>query len=289
MYTTTQAISYTTLPFTAIDRWTFAYLIVASLALAWHWSQLTPDWQLALALVHGLILMLLCCMPSVRQQGSIGQFLGYWYPLILILVFYTEVGVLNLAGGRSFDEPIQKLEDLIFGSQVATEWIRSWPNPLFSWLLHFSYAMYYPIVVGTPMIISRIAGHEAGQRVLLMALITFYIAYTIFLLTPTAGPLYLFPQPDNAATQTSTAIIVAWLLEVGDAWGSAFPSCHVAVTVVLTVTAFMEDKRVGLALAPLMVLLTLATIYGQIHYAVDALAGILLASCILMLRIRLIL
>jgi membrane-associated phospholipid phosphatase len=273
--------------YTLIDRWTFSYTLVASLALIWHWANLTLILQISLPLAHALILFFLYAMPAIRKLGAFGQFLGNWYALLLILIFYSEVGELNMAGDRSFDEPVQRLENWIFGSQVALEWIRAWPNPLFSWLLHLSYALYYFIVVGTPMIISRVVSHAAGQRLLLMALIAFYVSYTIFLIIPVAGPLYLFPQVDNIATQTGSAMIVAWLLKVGDAWGSAFPSAHVAVTTILTIGAYLECRRVGLFLFPLMIMLILATVYGQIHYAVDALGGLLLAACILAFRRKL--
>jgi len=273
--------------YTLIDRWTLAYTIVASLALAWHWSNLSLVLRLSLPLVHGLILYFLYAMPAIRKQAVVGQFLGNWYPFLLILFFYSEVGELNQVGERGFDEPIQVLENWIFGSQVAMEWIRAWPDPLFSWLVNLSYSLYYFIVVGTPMLVSRVVSHEAGQRLLLMALIAFYVSYTIFLLMPVAGPLYQFPQADNAATQTGTAMIVSWLLRVGDAWGSAFPSAHVAVTTILTIGAFLELRRIGLLLMPLMIMLILATVYAQIHYAVDALAGLVLAGFILAFRRRL--
>jgi membrane-associated phospholipid phosphatase len=270
--------------YTLIDRWTLAYTIVASLALTWHWSNLSLVLQLSLPLAHGLILYFLYAMPAIRKQGVAGQFLGNWYPFLLILFFYSEVGELNRVGGRDFDEPIQLLESWIFGSQVAMEWIRAWPDPLFSWFANLGYSLYYFIVVGTPMLVSRLVSHEAGQRLLLMALIAFYLSYCVFLVMPVAGPLYQFPQADNAATQTGTAVIVAWLLRVGDAWGSAFPSAHVAVTTILTLGAFLEHKRIGLFLLPVMIMLILATVYAQIHYAVDVLAGMVLAGVILVFR-----
>ena len=270
--------------YTLIDSWTLAYTVVTSLALIWHWSNLSLALQLSLPLAHGLILYCLYSMPKIRKRGAAGQFLGNWYPYLLILIFYSEVGQLNQAGGRSFDEPIQLMESWIFGSQVAIEWIRAWPDPLFSWLANLSYSLYYFIVVGTPMLVSRVVSHEAGQKLLLMALIAFYVSYTVFLVMPVAGPLYQFPQVDNIATQTGAAVIVSWLLKVGDAWGSAFPSAHVAVTTILTVGSFMEHKRIGLFLLPLMIMLILATVYAQIHYAVDALAGLVLAGLILVFR-----
>ena len=58
------------------------------------------------------------------------------------------------------------------------------------------------------------------------------------------------------------------------AWGAAFPSSHVAVAVAATAVALLEWRVLGLALVVPTTLLTLGSVYGQFHYAVDALAGI---------------
>ncbi|MDH5178191.1 MAG: phosphatase PAP2 family protein [Gammaproteobacteria bacterium] len=270
--------------YTLVDRWTLSYMLIASFALFWHFSALPLYLQVLLPVAHALIFWLIYSLPQIRRRGGVGEFLGDWYPLMLILGFYSEVGEINRAVGIHHDEPLQQMEAMIFGSQVAMEWIRAWPNPVFSWFVHLGYALYYFVVVGTPLVISRLVGRAEGQRLLLLALITFYTCYTIFLIMPTAGPLYAFPPADNEATRTGTAVIVAWLLKTGDAWGSAFPSAHVAVTAVLTIGAFLVHRAVGLFLFPIMVLLSIATVYGQIHYAVDALGGLILAGLVLLFR-----
>ena len=88
-----------------------------------------------------------------------------------------------------------------------------------------------------------------------------------------AGPRYAFPPAHNAATSVPVAVFAHRLLEGGSAWGTAFPSSHVAAALVAACCAWRALRPLGLALLPLSLLLSLATVYGQLHYAVDALAG----------------
>ena len=73
----------------------------------------------------------------------------------------------------------------------------------------------------------------------------------------------------------------AWLLDRGDSWGAAFPSSHVAASVVATGMALRFWRALGLVLLPFTAGLILAVVYGQFHYAVDALAGLMVAALML--------
>lgn len=273
--------------FTGMELSTFLYLVVSTIALMINFDSLNIGYQIIFPLAHLLIVYYLYFVPVFRGLDNWYGFIANWYPLILILFFYSELGVINLASGEIYDVYLQSAEEYIFGGQVSMLWVRNWPDPVLSWFLNISYAMYYFMVVGAPMLVSHKVGYRQGQHILLMIIITFYISYSIFLIVPTAGPLYLFPPVDNSATQTLAAKLVSLILTLGDAWGSAFPSCHVAVTIVLTFGAMLYSRRIGLFLLPFMLMLILATVYGQIHYAVDVLGGIVLAFVVLMFRNRL--
>jgi membrane-bound metal-dependent hydrolase YbcI (DUF457 family) len=82
------------------------------------------------------------------------------------------------------------------------------------------------------------------------------------------------------------AVLTQRLLERAAAWGTAFPSSHVAASLVASVSAWRGLKPLGAPLVVLAVLLTLGTVYGQFHYAVDALAGAALAAAVLILDPR---
>ena len=81
---------------------------------------------------------------------------------------------------------------------------------------------------------------------------------------------------DNAATRTLIAQLTAGLLEPRRGLGNgAFPSSHVArLGGRYRGRAPRKWRAVGLVLAVPTTLLALGSVYGQFHYAVDALAGL---------------
>jgi membrane-associated phospholipid phosphatase len=264
-----------------LDRATLAYAGVASVFTLWRWPNGLPGAVLlgvGLALV-GLTAAVLA--PRARRAGPVGQLLAEFYPLIVTVALYTHVGLLNSVRGIAHDAVVQSWEAALFGGQPSLEWIRSWPRPAWSTLMHAAYLSYYAILAGAPGVLWLTGRRQAARRTLLLMMSTFYVCYFVFLLFPVAGPRYLFPLAGNEATAVPLAVFTHRLVAGGSAWGTAFPSSHVAVTVVAAWCAWMALRPLGAVLIPATVLLALGTVYGQFHYAVDALAGAALGALVL--------
>jgi membrane-associated phospholipid phosphatase len=232
-----------------IDRATLAYLALALGFTLVHGPRARPA---ALLLPLGLLLAAALAgyvTPRARHAGPLARVLAEFYPLLLTPALYTHVGLVNLARGVSHDERVQAWEQALFGSQPSLDWIRAFPSPGFSLLMHAAYVSYYAILVAFPV----------------------------------AGPRYLFPPADNEATAIGLAVLTNRLLEAGSAWGTAFPSSHVAAGLVAAFCAWRALRPLGAVLLPVSILLWLGTVYGQFHYAVDALAGAVVAALVLWL------
>ena len=267
--------------FTAIDIATGAYVLVATGAVLYGFrGEGIPGWPWLLT-AHALIVVLVLLAPRARSSGPVGRFLGDWYPMLLLPALYGEIGVLTLSAGFQNDLLIQRFETWVFGSQISYRWIREDPSVLMSWLLHACYLAYYPILCASPLALWMGGRRDASRHTILAVMATFYLCYVVFLFFPVAGPRYAFDGAHNAATDVWPARFAAWLLDRGDSWGAAFPSSHVAASVVATGMALRYWRVVGLILLPFTIGLTLAVVYGQFHYAVDSLTGLLVAALIL--------
>ncbi len=75
---------------------------MASVALALHWPVRTPAASL-LPLAHVGLVLLVLVAPQARRAGAVGQFLGALYPVAIVTLLYSEIGLINAAAGRSFD------------------------------------------------------------------------------------------------------------------------------------------------------------------------------------------
>ena len=267
--------------FAPLDRWTLAYVALATVALLASFEGDTiPNWGW-LVLAHVLLVGLVMLARRARAGGPFGQFLGDWYPMLLLAALYGEIGVLTLDAGFTNDLAIQRLEAWMFRSQVSYRWMREMPVPWLSVVLHSCYLAYYAILYASPLGLWLSGRRDAARHTILGVMVTFYLCYAVFLFFPVAGPRYAFDLAHNAATDVGPARLAQWLLDRGDSWGAAFPSSHVAASVVATGMALRYWRPLGVALLLPTSGLVLAVVYGQFHYAVDALSGLLVAGILL--------
>ncbi len=265
--------------FSPVDVATLLYLAVATAAvLAFGGNDhAARDWLLT---AHALLLVLVLLAPAARRAGPLGRFLGEWYPMLLLGGLYAEVGVLAVELGYEHDLAIQRLELWAFGSELSYRWIRETPSPLLSWVLHACYLAYYAILGASPLGLWFSGRRDAARHTIFAVMVTFYLCYVVFLFFPVAGPRYALAPAHNAATEVWPARAAQWLLDRGDSWGAAFPSSHVAAAVVAALCALRYWRLLGLMLAPFTAGLVVSVVYGQFHYAVDAVAGLLVALAV---------
>jgi membrane-associated phospholipid phosphatase len=261
-----------------IDRATLAYVAVALSFQLVRGPRTWPAAALPLLGLAGVAVLAAVLAPRARRAGPSGSLLAEFYPLILTVGLYTHVGLVNAAGGASHDALVQAWERALFGGQPSLDWIRGFPSPAWSTLMHAGYLSYYLILSGSPLGLWLAGRRDAARSTLFVMMATFYACYAVFLAFPVAGPRYLFPPAENAATAVPIAVFTRRFLEGTSAWGTAFPSSHVAVALVAAVCAWRGLRPFGAVLVPAAFLLSLATVYGQFHYAVDALAGAAVAA-----------
>jgi membrane-associated phospholipid phosphatase len=228
-------------------------------------------WVLA---VNGLILVLMALLAR-EDLGSFGHALRDIYPILLLPVLYAALDLLS-GGGRVavHDQTVQHWEALLFAGQPSRDWWRHAPSRFWSTLLHGAYCSYYAIVVVPALVLLRRPDREPLRRFVLAVMATFLICYVCFIFFPVAGPYYEFPRPSGTFVDNPMARLVYAMLAGGSSYGAAFPSSHVAASVAATIAGWSASRRLGVVLLVLTALLTVAVVYCQMHYAVDALAGL---------------
>ena len=225
------------------------------------------------------ILIFLAARPEL---GRAAEVLRDVYPILLLGALYPALDILNYFGGiTTHDLAVRGWEVALFGEELSRTWWQRFPSAFWSTVLHGAYFGYYPIIAA-PLVVFLIRGDMvAARRAALWLVTTFLLSYLIFLAYPVAGPYYEFPRPDPGFLDNRAARLVYATLERGSAYGAAFPSSHVAATLVATAAAFLGSRLLGWLLVVPAVLLTVGVVYCQMHYAVDALAGVLLATLII--------
>ncbi len=228
-----------------------------------------------IALAHGLILLLLWLLlrPDPTQARELLRDVA---PLLLLLGLYGSRDVLS-GGGRvvAHDETVLRWEEALFGGQPARDWWLRHPSRFWSTLLHGIYFSYY-LLIATPAIAFLARGDRpALRRYTRNGLTTFSVCFLIFIFWPGGGPYSTFARPTGLIVDNTPARLVYASLATGSSFGAAFPSSHVAATTASWISAWQGWRKLALVMLVPVVLMPVATVYCQMHYAVDALSGVL--------------
>lgn len=260
-----------------VDLVLLAYLAVATV-VAVHRAPSQPGcWWLVVANGFAALLVGLFTRPGL---GRLGRGLREIYPLLLLVGLYGQLDVLNRGVVRVHDDLVQGWELGLFGVQVSRVWWQAAPSVFWSTVLHGAYFSYY-FIVSIPAFYFLWRGDLiAVRRFVLAVMTTFVLCYLAFIFFPVAGPYYVFPRPEGWFIANPAARLVYDTLAEGSSYGAAFPSSHVAATVAAALTAGMGSRRLGVVLLLPTLLLTLGVVYCQMHYAVDALAGLVLGVAV---------
>jgi hypothetical protein len=260
-------------PLQPVDLLLTGYLAVVSVVAIVRAPGLPNCWWLLVA--HALfgVLLYLLTRPGL---GPVGRSLREIYPLLLLVALYSELDVLNGPGGATVhDALVQRWELVVFGAQLSIEWWRTMPSRFWSAVLHAGYLSYYLIVVSPAFYFAWRKNLAALRHFILMVMTTFVVCYLVFIFFPVAGPYYVFARPEPWFVDNLFARAVYDTLATGSSYGAAFPSSHVAAAVAATLSAGRGSRALGWALAVPTMLLTVAVVYCQMHYGVDAITGLL--------------
>jgi membrane-associated phospholipid phosphatase len=255
----------------AVDLLLLGYLTIVSIVAVVRASS-RPGWWLVLV-AHALFVLLLFLLTR-PNLGRVGRTLREIYPLLLLLGLYSELDVLTSGAGAVHDQIVQRWELLVFGTQISREWWQMAPSTFWSTVLHGAYLSYYFIVSAPALYFAWRGDLPAVRRFVLVVMATFIVCYLVFLFFPVAGPYYQFPRPAPWFTNNLPARLAYQALASGSSYGAAFPSSHVAAALAATLAAARTSRRLGLILLLPTLLLTAGVVYCQMHYGVDALAGL---------------
>jgi membrane-associated phospholipid phosphatase len=219
--------------------------------------------------------VVLLCLLTRPGLGPTGRTIREIYPLLLLVGLYAELDILNGADTRAVhDALVQRWELALFGTQASVTWWQSAPSHFWSTVLHAAYFSYYFIVLMPALYFVWRGQTEAVRHFVLSVMIVFVFCYLVFIFFPVAGPYYQFPPPPAWFTDNFAARLVYATLASGSSYGAAFPSSHVAATVAAAIASYRGARRLGLFLVVPTILLAVGVVYCQMHYAVDAAAGL---------------
>lgn len=205
------------------------------------------------------------------------------YPLILSGYFYSETYFYNQVFMENIDPQLISWELNLFGMQPSLLFAETFSSPLFSELMYFGYFTFYLLIMffTINMLFKK---REIFKETIFKLTTSLYIFYTIFCFIPSAGPQFFFPFPENQVPDGFLFHkIMLFIQDTAEHPTGAFPSSHVGISVIILILSWKHSRAFFNWAWPFVILLILSTVYIKAHYAIDTIAGLLIAPFVLYL------
>jgi membrane-associated phospholipid phosphatase len=274
-----------------LDRWAVVYLLVSGL-----YPLLTPSvlaHPLPRLAAHAAAAGLVWLLPPLarRSASRLLRTLGEIYLPFAFGFFYAEMeflGIVFHGFHESFDPWLIGLESQLFGFQPSLAWSEAWPWPWFHELMEFAYFTYYFYAPGVLLLVWLGRGlpdqerWPAARAFIRDLSATMLLCYSLYTFMPAWGPKFFSREPIDVPGWLFTEIMHS-IHANGAILGAAFPSSHVAGSMMGWWHVWKWFPRLRFTATLAWVLLCAATVYCRYHYVVDVIGGLLLGTLVLLL------
>jgi len=123
-----------------------------------------------------------------------------------------------------------------------------------------------------------VAGRRGGKSLIAALVATYLACFTIYTILPVLGPRIVAAATEGGSGGGGlVAGLAEGLRQAGDVPGTAFPSSHCAGALAAALAAGeFVSRRLRAVLVAWAVLVSVSTVYTGNHYALDAVAGVIL-------------
>ncbi|MBK7600927.1 MAG: phosphatase PAP2 family protein [Acidobacteria bacterium] len=269
------------------DRLTLVYLCFSAVLIA-VCRRNVSHWEVLLPVHFGLMAMIAYLAAARNRRTPLIETISHWYPTVLFLFFFEEIGlIVHAIFPGWFDQYLIRADLALFGVH-PTVWIEQFSSYWLTEYMQLVYTSYYLLTIGFGAYLWLRGRRSEFSWFITATCAAYYLSYPIFVLFPVESPHHTLQHLQQVELAGGPVTDFINLIEKhGRVHGGAFPSAHVAGSMVVLFSAFKFERKLAWLLAPLILSICLATIYGRYHYVMDVFAGTLMAAIGCMLADRL--
>jgi len=258
------------------DRLTFLYNVVIVALIAVFAQRIPAGYAQALPNLAMLALLLFFFPRVDADAAAVWRWARAFYPVFFVWFAYMQAAAMDQIVYHGFhDAWLGRLDRALFECEPAYEFAQAFPQAAVEELMHGAYFAYYALFPGLALYLYLTRSPRELDDYFSTLCGAFYFCCLLFIFYPSAGPVGLKPPPDAGAVfPTIMEFIYRWF----ELPGGAFPSSHVAVTVIVLVYALKHVPRWAPLYLPVGLCILPATVYCSYHYAVDVFGGIAVAA-----------
>jgi membrane-associated phospholipid phosphatase len=268
-----------------VDKVMLTYLGAVTTAELLYWSSIPHALErLITHLIGILIIVLVANVGRTVLPSALLRFTHYWYPLPYISYCYKEMGMLIPALGRpDADAALARLDFAIWGAN-PTVWLERLRSPILAEALEIVYSGFVPVVLLVAFLLWKRRRFCEFRYYAFLIAFGFLVSYVGYFLVPARGPRFLLR---HLQTYDLHGIwLFDWLSMTLDRIESAHYDCFPSGHTEMTILAWWGSRLVSATLFRVMFAYTLgvifATVYLRYHYTVDVLAGVVVASALIL-------
>jgi membrane-associated phospholipid phosphatase len=227
--------------------------------------------------LHLLLAAAVVCLAACAAQSrrEFLRFARHWYPLPLYIFFFEELqGLVHAIFPGWFDRWLIAFDYALTGVHPSV-WLARFASPALNDFMQFAYMTYFFNLVILPALLYARRERLAFWTVMASTAIANYSIYAIAILLPIESPYYslasLQPKPLRGGYCTA---LIGLIERFGRVHGAAFPSAHVAGSMVAVLAAWRYRRWLFWVCLPFFLCMCVATVYGRYHYLADVLAGL---------------
>jgi len=245
---------------------------------------ITLDRELFIAFIFVIIIFSLLALFKTTNhcKNRIIRFIRLFYPQLLYIFFFSEAILLSqlFYNNYSFDWFFSQIDLMLFGSQPSITFHQLIPNTrLITELVFFSYFFFFPLICSGWWLLYLQGRMREAVRAFSITTISFYILFLVFIFFPVKGPKYFFPYLNNIWYNNFEGFFFTSfmrnLFNHMNLAGAAFPSSHVALSLVGILLNRRYNWPLALVFIAPTILLFFSTVFIYAHYVVDVIGGII--------------
>jgi len=256
--------------------------LVAALVLSAVTAAARPEGGIERLLVF-LLIAAATVLLAKAPPGHGGGVVRDWLPVgALVTIFLLLQPIIEATVPWRLDPMLAAL-DARYLPWLVEAWRGAFGRPPpFTDAIYLAYVSYYLLPIGVAAVARR-RGPEAFERTAFAILLGFYLTFAGYLVLPASGPR--LPAADEVPQLGGGALsdlVRAFLHAAESTTLDAFPSGHTAIAVISGVFgSSLLSRGAAAAIWLWAAAIVFATVYIQVHYAVDVLAGLVLAALVL--------
>jgi membrane-associated phospholipid phosphatase len=203
-----------------------------------------------------------------------------WLPSVLMLLVYRQTGEFFVRVDQRLQGRLERIDERALAPLLR--WLsRRCARKLVAVCLEIAYLFCYPMIPMSLATLYVLGLRQHADHFWVIVLLSTYISYGLLSFAQTLPPRMLTEPWLKQLPANPVRALNLWILRHASIHANTFPSAHVAAsTGAALVLATLAPRPHGALFVAVAAAIAVSTFTGRYHYALDAVAGTLVATIV---------